>query len=538
MLARFATLCLFLLVSRCVPAQQTAQAESSAAERPNIVVLYTDDQAFLTTQVTGNAQVQTPHMDALAAEGVLFTHHYNSTAICMGSRASLMTGMYEYKTGCNFSHGPMRPKTFAKSYPVLLRNNGYRTGFAGKFGFAVTNGKSESDRSYQVLPVDQFDSWGGGVGQTNYKTAANKYIAKYADKYPHSSRAYGAFAQDFIRESVDDKRPFCLTLFFKAPHRPFTPDPFFDSVYQDVAFKQPANYGPKHGSHLAKQSRLGRQNLSFFYDMGFDPQHYQDTMRRYHQLIHGVDYAVGMLREELAKQGLAENTIIILTSDNGFFCGSHGFGGKVLPYQEGSHVPLIILDPRKGANGQRYQHVTGTVDVAPTVLDYAGVKTPSVMDGVSLVDAVCDPAATVARQTIPLFQVWGSPLTYSMSVVDQRYKYIYWCCGEQLEPAEELFDLQNDPHEMTNLVDDDQHQAILETMRQRYASQLKHWQQNAVSDRNYPSFGTLLDPNVPWAQKSDLVSPAQWKSYLSLVKALGVKQEDAFNYNKVLKAAH
>lgn len=538
MLARFVAVCVFVLISRCVLAQQTGEAEATTTERPNMVVLYTDDQAFLTTQVTGNAQVKTPNMDTLAAEGVLFTHHFNSTAICMGSRASLMTGMYEYKTGCNFSHGPMRPKTFAKSYPVLLRKHGYRTGFAGKFGFAVTDRNSESDRSYQVLPVDQFDSWGGGTGQTNYKTAANKYIAKYADRYPHSSRAYGAFAQDFIQESVDDERPFCLTLFFKAPHRPFTPDPFFDSVYQDVTFKRPANYGPNQGSHLAKQSRLGRQNLSFFYDMGFDPEHYQDTMRSYHQLIHGVDYAIGMLRAELTKQGLADNTIIILTSDNGFFCGSHGFGGKVLPYQEGSRVPLIILDPRQGASGKRYQHVTGTVDIAPTVLEYAGVTAPKTMDGVSLVDVVCDPVSTVARQTIPLFQVWGSPLTYSMSVVDKRYKYIFWCCGEQLEPAEELFDLQSDPDEMVNLVDDDRHHALLSTMRQRYMEQLKHWQENAVDYHNYQSFGKLLDPTVPWEKKSDLVSPGQWKSYLALVKALGLKPEDYFQYDKVLKAAH
>ena len=125
-----------------------------------------------------------------------------------------------------------------------------------------------------------------------------------------------------------------------------------------------------------------------------------------------------------------------------------------------------------------------------------------------------------------------------MSVVDNRYKYIYWCCGEQLEPAEELFDLQSDPDEMVNLVDHDRHQALLSTMRQRYMEQLKHWQENAVDYHNYQSFGKLLDPTVPWEKKSDLVSPGQWKSYLALVKALGLKPEDYFQYDKVLKAAH
>ena len=253
-----------------------------AEERPNVILIFADDQAYRTTGANGNGQVKTPNMDQLARQGVVFDNHYNCTAICMASRASIMTGMYEYKTGCNFSHGPMRPKTWEASFPVLLRKAGYRTGFAGKFGFAVSGGKSESDQSFDVMPISAFDSWGGGRGQTKYETAKNKYIADYADRYPHSSRAYGAFAQDFIKQAKSDDRPFCLSLFFKAPHRPFTPDPYFDPVYEGVIFEKPSNYGRKHGQHLAKQSRLGRQYLSFFNDMGFDEANYQDTMRKYH----------------------------------------------------------------------------------------------------------------------------------------------------------------------------------------------------------------------------------------------------------------
>lgn len=514
------------------------QAAVSQAERPNIVLLFTDDQSFFSTGATGNVQVKTPEMDRLAADGLLFTHHYNSTAICMGSRASIMTGMYEYKTGCNFSHGPMRPATFAKSFPVLLRRAGYRTGFAGKFGFAVTDGKSERDNSFRVLPVDAFDAWAGGTGQTSYVTKKNKYLARYADRFPHATRAYGAFAQDFIRECAGDDRPFCLTLFFKSPHRPFTPDPYFDDVYKDVVFEKPTNYGREHGQHLSKQSRLGRQYLTFFRDMGFDPDHYQETMRAYHQLVHGVDYAIGMLREELERQGVAQNTVIFHTSDNGFFCGAHGFGGKVLPYEEGSKVPLVIYDPRRAEPGAKRTAttVTGTVDVAPTILDLAGHPIPENMDGRSLTAVLDDPSHNV-REVLPLFQVWGAPPTFSMSVVTKEHKYIYWCYGDKMEPAEELFDLANDPMEMRNVAQDAGYADVLTTMRAHYADALAHWKANAVPYHHYQPFGLLFDPTVGWHEKRELVPSHMWKQYTSLAKQLGLPEEAWYDYDRVLESA-
>ncbi|MCC9602456.1 sulfatase [Stieleria sp. JC731] len=519
---------------------------ATAAGRPNIILLYTDDQCFRSLGATGTPDVHTPNMDALATEGILFRRHYNSTSICMGSRASVMTGMYEYKTGCNFGHGPMRSETFQSSYPVLLRTAGYRTGFGGKFGFAVSDRANASEGSYNSLPVDQFDSWAGGTGQTNYQTAKNKYLAKYADRYPHSTRAYGAYADDFIAESQSDERPFCLTLFFKAPHRPFTPDPFFDDIYKDATFTLPGNYGREAGKHLAMQARLGRQSLTFFRDMGFDPARYQSTMRDYHQLIHGVDYAIGMIRQALQKHGAAENTIIILTSDNGFFCGSHGMGGKVLPYEEGSKVPLIIYDPRQSTNkpsnsGTTCDQLTATVDIAPTILELAGQPIPDQIDGVSLVPTFTTPVvqepSLPQRDSVPLFQMWGAPTTFSMSVVTQTHKYIYWCCGEKMQPSEELFNLADDPMELVNVIDDPQEQQTLQTLRHRYQSQLAHLKSNAVAYNDYQVFGTLLDAAVPWESKSSLVNQKMWQQYESLAKQLGISPAQYFDFEKVLEAS-
>ena len=198
-------------------------------EQPNIVFLLSDDQTSIATGCYGNPQVVTPNIDQLAKEGVLFLNHYNTTAICMASRATIMTGMYEYKTGCNFSHGDLTVEKFENSYPVILQKAGYFTGFAGKIGFELDI--AETDKIEKKLPVGYFDMWGGGPGQTNYATKKNPTIASYSGKYPHSTRAYGAWAGDFIKTAKESGKPFCMSVSFKAPHLPFTPDAYFDHVY-------------------------------------------------------------------------------------------------------------------------------------------------------------------------------------------------------------------------------------------------------------------------------------------------------------------
>ena len=195
-------------------------------ERPNIVFLLTDDQSFYTMGCYGTPDVQTPHLDRLAADGLVFDHHYDTTAICMASRANVMTGKYEYKNGTNFEHGDMMQSHWGQSYPILLREAGYVTAFAGKFGFLV----ADDPDSKGQLPEEDFDWWGGGPGQTHYETAKNRSMVRYAEEYPHSTLSYGAFSRDFIKEASAGHKSFCLSISFKAAHRPTTPDPRFDDV--------------------------------------------------------------------------------------------------------------------------------------------------------------------------------------------------------------------------------------------------------------------------------------------------------------------
>jgi hypothetical protein len=195
---------LFLACIPCIPVPGAA-ASQAGERKPNIVFLLTDDQSTYSMGCYGNGEVKTPHLDALAREGVVFDCHYVSTAICMASRANIMTGKFEFRHGCNFEHGALHSSHWASSYPILLKEEGYLTAMAGKIGFEVTTRPGKKG----VLPAGDFDKWGAGPGQTNYRTARNKSMVAYAEKYPHSSRAYGAFGTDFIAEAAKEEKPFC-----------------------------------------------------------------------------------------------------------------------------------------------------------------------------------------------------------------------------------------------------------------------------------------------------------------------------------------
>jgi arylsulfatase A-like enzyme len=469
-------------------------------DRPNIIFFFTDDQAYDTQKDYGNPDVKTPNMDQLAENGVVFLRHYNTTAICMASRANVMSGLYEYKAGCNFDHGHLGTRQWSTSYPLLLRQSGYRVGFAGKFGFSVSDSNDAWDREGDVARHD-FDFWAGGPGQTSYVTAENESLKAYADKYPHSTRAYAAASIDFIRESVSEQKPFCMSVFFKAPHRPVTPDPMFDDIYKDTEFRKLPNYGREAGEHLTPHSRMGRQYPRFV-EWGYDKEDtYQEALRKYNQLIYGIDYAIGMVMEELKNLKIDKNTVIIFSSDNGYFNGSHGLGCKVLPYEEGARVPLIIVDPRvrTGKKIVKTSSLTGNVDIAATILDLANIDIPAVYDGTSLLPVLKNTKLQV-RETLPIIQVWGPEATHCLTVMDDRYKYIYWFyedAKKNLFPTEELFDLHKDPYELENIAGKTEYQSQLTRMRKIYDRQLEHWKTEGVRYNGYEEYGVLFDRNKP-----------------------------------------
>lgn len=465
---------------------------SVADDRPNIIFLMTDDQNVRSLGCYGAPGVETPNIDALAADGVAFDRHYDTTAICMACRATVMTGLLEYRHGVNFGtgtvgDGQMRKEDWEQSYPMLLHKAGYRTAFAGKFGFTIED-TSKSGR----YPEDDFDMWGGGPGQTSFITARNKSMVQYAKNYPHSTRSYGAFGSDFIKESAKKDQPFCLSISFKAPHRPVQPDPLFDDIYAGALFPKPENFGREHGMHFPEQSRQGRQYQRF------EEWHYNDAydevMAKYYQLIYAVDVAIGMIREAVEDAGVEHKTLIIFTSDNGYLCGAHGYGSKVLPYEESSRVPLIIYDPRSEKKAGRCNVATGNIDLAATILD-AALGRPNHGNGTSLLKHYVNNNNPKRDRIIPLINVWGPEQVFSLGFVKGEWKYIYWpYTGDGMKATAEMYNLKEDPLELHNRINDNATRDIRVQLEKDYANLIHDWTQQAIDRPHYKKAANLFTP--------------------------------------------
>ena len=465
-------------------------------KKPNIIYLMADDHQAFALGCMGNKDIHTPNIDKLAGRGVLFKRAYSASPICMPARATTMTGMYEFKTGCNFNTGRLRKVDWENnSYPMLLKKNGYFIGFAGKWGI-----NTEKGMNYQ----DDFDLWGGFYRhkQGQYQTAGNSSLKKYADRYPHVTRALGAFGIDFIKAAKKSGKPFCLSISFKAPHKPHRVIDVHDKgLYSGVTFSKRANYGDIFAGKLPFQPFLGRQRVQW---PEWNPAHYQNHIKAYYQLISGVDTAVGMIIEELKRSGLANNTVIFYTSDNGYALGSHGFQGKCLPYEESARLPLIICDLRRKRGGKVCNSLVCNIDYAPTILDLAGVSVPERMDGKSLVPLLSNQSLKV-HDNIMLIQNWGiggSDTNKCLTVLNGKYKYIFWPYGDHnIKPEEELYNMALDPYEQSNILKSGRRMPeVLSGLRRLYDNNLKIWGREAVSPA-YLRQSKILDRNVSWRNK-------------------------------------
>jgi len=219
-----------------------------------------------------------------------------------------------------------------------------------------------------------------------------------------------------------------------------------------------------------------------------------------------------MIRSELVKRGVADNTVIIFTSDNGFLCGSHGYGSKVIPYEESTRVPLIIFDPRhpNSGKGLRCVSLTGSIDLSPTMLEFAGLPEAEGIDGVSLVSLLQTPTKPV-RESLSLMNFWGPKSAHSFGVVTNSWKYLYWYSQENdMLATEELFDLERDANELINAAEDDSNLETLNKMRKLYDRNLYEINEKAVRPV-YRKYKDLFDRKRTWTDKVEILEQSSSK---------------------------
>ena len=447
-----------LLVSGC---QSTSDRHVRvSAKRPNFLFILTDDQRFDTIGCAGNRLIQTPNVDRLAAEGVLFRNHFVTTAICCVSRASIFSGQYQRRHGIGDFTTPFTSRQWTETYPALLRAGGYRTGFIGKFG--VGNAKHVESKAAD------FDFWGGRAGQ------AGEYFIDPADpSHTHATARFGNEALQFL-DGCTENQPFCLSISFNAPHardgktREFEPDPRDESLYASDRISVPAtatdSYFRLLPEFVQKSENRRRWERRFA-----DPEMFQRTLRDYYRLITGIDREVGRIIAKLAERGLTDNTVVIFTSDNGWLAGERGLADKWVMYEGSIRVPLVIFDPRLPAShrGRAVDELTLNIDFAPTMLEMARLAIPGAMQGSSLVRLLERKRSSGWRKDF-FYEHHYDPkiIAPTEGIRTERYTYLRWCAPNP--ESEELYEIESDPLQGHNLATDPRYGTIFKNLRARW----------------------------------------------------------------------
>lgn len=443
--------CLMQFLSILLVFTAAATATARAAEPMNILVLFADDWRHDTLSAAGNPVVKTPQLDNLAKEGVRFTHNCVTTSICGVSRATLYTGQWMSRHGCSgFS---MFNTPWSQTYPGLLREQGYYTGFVGKWHNGGFN-PSRFDFSREAPKIHWINLPGGGKIHITQKNEND--------------------AMEFLATRPKDK-PFCLTVAFFATHawdgnpKQYLPQPESMELYKDLTIPVPPNNSQESWERLPSfftEKNEGRNRWHWRFD---EPQKYQTMMKNYYRMATEVDTTCGRILAELRKQGVLDNTLVIFTTDNGYYHGEHGLADKWYPHEESIRVPLIIRDPRMVTEkrGKTNDDFTLNVDLAPTILGAVGIEAPERMQGRDL-------SALYLGEEDPK---WRTEFFYehatlrnadfipaSEALVRKEWKYMYWPEAK----VEQLFNLKTDPREENDLIDDPKAAEVLSEMRKRF----------------------------------------------------------------------
>jgi arylsulfatase A-like enzyme len=435
-------------------------AQQKTAVKPNIIFILTDDHRWDALGVAGNKIIQTPNLDELANKGLYFKNSYVTTSICCVSRASLLTGQYESRHKINDFKTDLTPAALQKTYPILLKEAGYKIGFVGKYGVGLNH------------PAEQFDYW----SCSKKEQPPYIYLDKQGKKV-HNTDSVGHDVEIFL-DKFAKQGPFCLSVGFKAPHEldgkppTYPTQERFDKLYQNITIPEPETADPKYWNSFPDFFRTD-QNVARdrWIPLFSTPERYQQTVKSYYRLVTGVDEVVGKMVAQLKKLGIEKNTIIIFMGDNGFYLGEHGLEGKWYGHEESIRVPLIVYDPRLPANknGKQVTKIALNIDVAPTILSLAHATVPSSMQGQNLFDLI--------DGKIPERKDFFYEHTYSKSpkipnvegVVTKDFKYMKYIEHNY----EELFNIAVDPKEKVNLAMDPKYSAKLKELRAVYEAKKK-----------------------------------------------------------------
>ena len=445
----------FVAALSIVPVKTLAKTD----KKPNIIFFLSDDHRWDRLGSTGHPFLKTPTLDHLAKKGVRFSNMFVTTSICAASRATILTGLYERTHQFTFRTRPIDSRFSQASYPILLRKSGYKTGFIGKFGVKV----QQKDREAMF---DFFNP----IGRAPF------FKPQPDGSLRHESELAGDSAIAFI-DQHKGIAPFCLSVSFNAAHaedgdkRPgighFPWPKAVDGLYEDVPIKEPRLSDPKIFENHPDFMKKSMNRIRFFWRWDTSEK-YATNLRAYYRMITGIDNVIGRVVKHLEKVGMADNTIIIFSGDNGYYEGQRGFAGKWSHYEESLRVPLIIYDPRaeKKRRGKVAIPMALNTDIAPTILGYAGVKIPGHYQGRSLRPIMSgEKPKNWRRDTFCEHLMENGTIPKWEGVRSKRYVYARYF--QQNPQYEYLHDLKKDPDQLKNFAEKQEYAKVLKRMRKR-----------------------------------------------------------------------
>ena len=458
-----------------------SKAGELKAARPNILLILSDDHAKQSIGAYGNTDIQTPALDRLASEGMRFNHALTPNSFCTPARAAVLTGKYSHKNGV--THLNQMFDGSQQTFPKLLQAAGYETSLFGKWHLLSqpTGFDHYCVMKMQGMPVNPkvFEPQHEWIPWSPQDRKAYMQGGRIIKGYNNDVMTTEAI--DWLKERKGEQ-PFCMLLHPKPPHAPYHPPQKYEDFLKEVEIPEPSTlldrYEGRVPELIQKNMRSNRiiLNPAFkHYRKQLEKENpgiardeltramYQYYIKGYYRLVKSVDDNVGRMLDYLEKSGLEENTLVLYTSDQGFALGEHGFYNKQWMYEPALHQPLLIRYPGKIKAGQVHESMVNHVDLAPTLLDFAGLPIPEDLQGYSLKPILEGRADKVRDASYYHFYSHGdNNLPEMIGVRTERYKLIHYPAIKGC--PWELFDLKKDPDELNNLAQNPEYLGVREKM--------------------------------------------------------------------------
>ena len=453
----FAALCLIVLPPAIL-------SQQPGAPRSVILILSDDHRYDFLGFLPGAPEwLETPSLDRMARGGAHILNAFVTTALCSPSRASILTGQYAHRHGVVDNTSPVPEGTVF--FPQRLQEAGYRTAYVGKWHM----GEAESSDA----PRPGFDHWISFPGQGVYQDPILNVNGARSRAKGYTTDVLTDSAVAWLERRTADK-PFFLYLSHKATHAEFIPPDRYRGRYQKEKVPYPATMANTERNYRGKprwvrDQRYGWHGVAYAYHGGLE---FDDFYRRYAETLLALDDGVGRVLDYLERTGLARSTLVLYLSDNGFSLGEHGLIDKRHAYEESMRVPMLAWAPGYIEPGSKITGMVRNIDVAPTILELAGVARPDRVDGRSVLGVLRgNPAKEPEELLYEYYWEYAFPHTPTVFALrGPRYKYIYY---HGIWDLSELYDLQSDPLEEHNLIEVPAHRERAKAMRDRLFDRLE-----------------------------------------------------------------